>query len=87
MVLMESVVSGHQFNTFRDRLAEKIEIVRFDPYSKCIHIVCSMCFWLIFIFYSSNGQLVSRAQENSQRLSRNVFELVFFCNLSNECSI
>lgn len=44
MVLMESVVSGHQFNTFRDRLAEKIEIVRFDPYSKCIHIVCRMCF-------------------------------------------
>ncbi|KAH8415792.1 hypothetical protein KR222_001107 [Zaprionus bogoriensis] len=32
MVLMESVVSGHQFNTFRDRLAEKIEVVRFDPY-------------------------------------------------------
>ncbi|XP_023179971.1 39S ribosomal protein L33, mitochondrial [Drosophila hydei] len=32
MVLMESVVSGHQFNLFRERLADKIELVRFDPY-------------------------------------------------------
>ncbi|XP_017470071.1 PREDICTED: 39S ribosomal protein L33, mitochondrial [Rhagoletis zephyria] len=32
MVLMESVVSGHQFNMFRDRLAEKLELIRFDPY-------------------------------------------------------
>ncbi|KAH8279525.1 hypothetical protein KR044_004909 [Drosophila immigrans] len=32
MVLMESVVSGHQFNTFRDRLADKIELIRFDPF-------------------------------------------------------
>ncbi|XP_034111780.1 large ribosomal subunit protein bL33m [Drosophila sulfurigaster albostrigata] len=32
MVLMESVVSGHQFNTFRDRLADKIELIKFDPY-------------------------------------------------------
>lgn len=32
MVLMESVVSGHQFNTIRERLAEKLEMVRFDPY-------------------------------------------------------
>ncbi|KAH8387893.1 hypothetical protein KR093_010205 [Drosophila rubida] len=32
MVLMESVVSGHQFNTFRERLADKIELIRFDPY-------------------------------------------------------
>ncbi|XP_016980169.1 39S ribosomal protein L33, mitochondrial [Drosophila rhopaloa] len=32
MVLLESVVSGHQYNAFRDRLAEKLEIIRFDPY-------------------------------------------------------
>ncbi|XP_017872257.1 PREDICTED: 39S ribosomal protein L33, mitochondrial [Drosophila arizonae] len=32
MVLMESVVSGHQFNLFRERLADKIELIRFDPY-------------------------------------------------------
>ncbi|XP_014092141.2 large ribosomal subunit protein bL33m [Bactrocera oleae] len=32
MVLMESVVSGHQFNMFRDRLADKLELLRFDPY-------------------------------------------------------
>lgn len=41
MVVVESVVSGHQFNTFRDRLAEKIEVVRFDPYSKfVVYDVC-----------------------------------------------
>ncbi|XP_017133330.1 39S ribosomal protein L33, mitochondrial [Drosophila gunungcola] len=32
MVVLESVVSGHQYNAFRDRLAEKLEIIRFDPY-------------------------------------------------------
>lgn len=40
MVLLESVVSGHQFNAFRDRLADKIEVVRFDPYSKLIANAC-----------------------------------------------
>ncbi|KAH8400256.1 hypothetical protein KR215_009564 [Drosophila sulfurigaster] len=39
MVLMESVVSGHQFNTFRDRLADKIELIKFDPYSKLMHFI------------------------------------------------
>ncbi|TMW48160.1 hypothetical protein DOY81_006760 [Sarcophaga bullata] len=32
MVVVESVVSGHKFNTVRERLADKIEVVRFDPY-------------------------------------------------------
>lgn len=32
MVLMESIVSGHQFNLIRERLADKLEVVRFDPY-------------------------------------------------------
>ncbi|KAH8237470.1 hypothetical protein KR038_005972 [Drosophila bunnanda] len=32
MVVLESAVSGHQFNAFRDRLADKLEIIRFDPY-------------------------------------------------------
>ncbi|KAF4523550.1 hypothetical protein B566_EDAN011998 [Ephemera danica] len=32
MVLMESVVSGHQFIMIRERLAEKLELIRFDPY-------------------------------------------------------
>ncbi|EDW26528.1 GL13064 [Drosophila persimilis] len=32
MVVLESVVSGHQYNAFRERLAEKIEVIRFDPY-------------------------------------------------------
>ncbi|XP_044730525.1 39S ribosomal protein L33, mitochondrial [Chrysoperla carnea] len=32
MVLMESVVSGHQFNAIRERLADKLELIKFDPY-------------------------------------------------------
>ncbi|XP_030381857.1 39S ribosomal protein L33, mitochondrial [Scaptodrosophila lebanonensis] len=32
MVVLESAVSGHKFNMFRDRLADKIELIRFDPY-------------------------------------------------------
>lgn len=34
MVLLESVVSGHQITKIRERLADKIELIRFDPYSK-----------------------------------------------------
>lgn len=37
MVLMESLVSGHQFNWIRERLADKAEMVRFDPYSEHFH--------------------------------------------------
>ncbi|XP_049700188.2 large ribosomal subunit protein bL33m [Helicoverpa armigera] len=32
MVLMESVVSGHQCIKIRERLADKLELIRFDPY-------------------------------------------------------
>ncbi|CAG4961390.1 unnamed protein product [Colias eurytheme] len=32
MVLMESVVSGHKFNAVRERLADKLEVLRYDPY-------------------------------------------------------
>lgn len=35
LVLMESAVSGHQYTTIRERLGEKLEQIRFDPYSKC----------------------------------------------------
>lgn len=38
MVLMESAVSGHQFNVIRERLADKLELIKFDPYSKQIMI-------------------------------------------------
>lgn len=37
MVLMESVVSGHQFSIIRERLADKIEMIKFDPYSEFYH--------------------------------------------------
>ncbi|XP_071441920.1 large ribosomal subunit protein bL33m [Hetaerina americana] len=32
MVLMESMVSGHKYITIRERLADKLEVVRFDPF-------------------------------------------------------
>ncbi|XP_035795229.1 39S ribosomal protein L33, mitochondrial [Anopheles albimanus] len=32
LVLMESAVSGHQFTAIRERLADKLELLRFDPY-------------------------------------------------------
>ncbi|XP_017779787.1 PREDICTED: 39S ribosomal protein L33, mitochondrial [Nicrophorus vespilloides] len=32
MVQMESLVSGHKFNKIRERLADKLELVRFDPF-------------------------------------------------------
>ncbi|XP_068628011.1 large ribosomal subunit protein bL33m [Battus philenor] len=32
MVVMESAVSGHKFNAIRERLADKLELIRFDPY-------------------------------------------------------
>ncbi|XP_038212516.1 39S ribosomal protein L33, mitochondrial [Zerene cesonia] len=32
MVLMESVVSGHKFSAVRERLADKLELLRYDPY-------------------------------------------------------
>ncbi|XP_044756075.1 39S ribosomal protein L33, mitochondrial [Coccinella septempunctata] len=31
MVQMESVISGHTFNKIRERLADKLELIRFDP--------------------------------------------------------
>ncbi|XP_072397476.1 large ribosomal subunit protein bL33m [Diabrotica undecimpunctata] len=39
MVQMESIVSGHTFNKIRDRLADKLEVIRFDPYimQECLY--------------------------------------------------
>ncbi|KAI8431913.1 hypothetical protein MSG28_004463 [Choristoneura fumiferana] len=34
MVLMESMVSGHKFISIRERLADKLELLRFDPYKE-----------------------------------------------------
>uniref|UniRef100_A0A1B0ATA8 Uncharacterized protein n=1 Tax=Glossina palpalis gambiensis TaxID=67801 RepID=A0A1B0ATA8_9MUSC len=32
LVVVESMVSGHKFNTVRERLGDKVETIRFDPY-------------------------------------------------------
>nr|CAD7266264.1 unnamed protein product [Timema shepardi] len=34
MVLLESVVTGHKYIQIRERLAEKMEVIMFDPYSE-----------------------------------------------------
>lgn len=36
MVLIESVVSGHKYTAIRERLGDKLEVIKFDPYSKFI---------------------------------------------------
>ncbi|KAK7788422.1 hypothetical protein R5R35_001125 [Gryllus longicercus] len=39
MVLLQSVVSGHKVTHIRERLAEKAEIIRYDPYlnMECVY--------------------------------------------------
>ncbi|XP_059482526.1 large ribosomal subunit protein bL33m [Neocloeon triangulifer] len=39
MVMMESMVSDHRFIQIRDRLGEKLEMVRFDPkiQAECVY--------------------------------------------------
>ncbi|XP_043495989.1 39S ribosomal protein L33, mitochondrial [Polistes fuscatus] len=32
LVLVESVISGHTRHMIRERLADKIEVIKFDPY-------------------------------------------------------
>lgn len=32
MVEMVSMVSGHKFNVIRERLADKLELIAFDPF-------------------------------------------------------
>ena len=34
LVCLESIVSGHKINLIRTRLGDKMEIIRYDPWSK-----------------------------------------------------
>lgn len=34
LVLVESIVSGHRMTRIRERLADKLEFIFFDPYGK-----------------------------------------------------
>ncbi|CRL01957.1 CLUMA_CG015230, isoform A [Clunio marinus] len=38
MVEMVSAVSGHRFNMIRERLADKAELIKFDPWSNSIDV-------------------------------------------------
>lgn len=47
MVMMESAVSGHKRIRIRERLADKLEVITFDPYSKyasCATVPLTICF-------------------------------------------
>lgn len=46
MVMMESMVSGHRFNAIRERLADKLELIRFDPFSE-FNLILSLYKYLI----------------------------------------
>ncbi|XP_032665809.1 39S ribosomal protein L33, mitochondrial-like [Odontomachus brunneus] len=35
MVLVESVVTGHKIIRIRERIADKLEFLHFDPYVQC----------------------------------------------------
>lgn len=55
MVQMESMISGHTFNKIRDRLADKLEVIRFDPYSK--FPLLFRCVFILKRDYSSSERL------------------------------
>ena len=38
MVLIESMVTGHKYTVIRERLADKLELVRFDPYGMYVSL-------------------------------------------------
>lgn len=38
MVQMVSAMSGHKFNMIRERLADKAELIKFDPWSE-LHLI------------------------------------------------
>lgn len=47
MVMMESAVSGHKRIRIRERLADKLEVIAFDPYSKyasCVTVLLTRTF-------------------------------------------
>lgn len=43
MVQMASTVSEHKFNLIRERLADKAEVIKFDPYGELnVNINCNI---------------------------------------------
>jgi hypothetical protein len=56
MVLMESAVSGHKRIKIRERLADKLEVIAFDPYSKyarCMTGLLTITWQHILLHFSS----------------------------------
>lgn len=50
MVQMVSAVSGHRFNVIRERLAEKLELIKFDPWSEYLLTILSQKNFLTALF-------------------------------------
>lgn len=61
--MMESVVSGHRFNATRERLADKLELIKFDPFSKSSET--TRFFNLPIICFSSTGKHLQREKESA----------------------
>lgn len=54
LVLMESVISGHRIMRIRERLADKLEFIFFDPYSERF-ILLPMFYYLLIVLSEIYG--------------------------------
>lgn len=72
MVLMESMVSGHKYNAIRERLGDKLEVIRFDPYSEFSQLVLFQgngwfqVNFTPFLHYSTKGLCLPGTEKDSQ---------------------
>lgn len=64
MIQMVSAVSGHRFNMIRERLADKSELIKFDPWSKYKFSDLSSNQYCFLLFSSTNLSL-PREKESS----------------------
>lgn len=68
MVQIVSAVSGHRYNVIRERLGDKVELIKFDPWSE-LSTSHHSCLFLIFILsFSSNDVCLPRKEEDPQHL-------------------
>lgn len=64
MVQMVSAMSGHRFNMIRERLADKAELIKFDPWSK-LHLIVQFTVTNAIAFHIL-VQMVSIYRENKK---------------------
>lgn len=64
---MVSLVSGHRINVIRERLADKAEFIRYDPWSE-LKIMLTFKIILKIYYFSSNDVAVSRKEESQKHV-------------------